>query len=375
MDIALGAFLAAGLVVITGRIDVDGADRLLDGVAYASLVIAGASIALRRRLPVVALIVSTAAVAVYSAGSYPGGPVFMVPLLAVYSVAASRPRRRSVPLVSVATLAVVGTGFLFDRSGGGSGLIALVYIGWTAAALLLGEAARARHEYVVGLEERARYVEESREQETRRRVAEERLRIARDVHDAVAHSLAGIALQAGVGGRLAARDPQQAQEALEGIRRASKDALRELRVTLDLMRSGDEVGLRDPAPGLADLDRLVSDAADNGMEVRMEVRGSPHPLPAAIELAAYRIVQESLTNVARHAGSPVATVTLAYDADGLEVEVIDDGQGVSTIKDQTGHGIAGMRERAAAVGGRLEAGPRPRGGFRVWTTLPTGESG
>ncbi len=248
-------------------------------------------------------------------------------------------------------------------------------MGWTAAALLLGEVARARHEYVVGVEERARYLDESREQETRRRIAEERLRIAQDVHDSVAHALAGIALRAGVGVRLGARDPQQAREALEGIRRASRDALRELRVTLDLMRAGDAEGLREPAPGLADLDGLVSDAADNGMEVRVEVRGRPHPLPAAIELAAYRIVQESLTNVARHAGAPAATVTLAYVAAGLEVEVVDEGQGVSTLGDQAGHGIAGMRERAAAVGGRLEAGARPTGGFRVWTKLPTGTPG
>jgi len=248
-------------------------------------------------------------------------------------------------------------------------------VGWTAAALLLGEIARARDEYVVGVEERARYLEESREREARRRIAEERLRIAQDVHDAVAHSLAGIAVRAGVGVRLRARHPQQAREALEGIRRASKDALRELRVTLDLMRAGDAEGLREPAPGPADLDRVVSDAADNGMEVRVEVHGHPHPLPAAIELAAYRIVQESLTNVARHAGLPAATVTLAYVAAGLEVEVVDEGQGVSPMGDQAGYGITGMRECAAAVGGRLETGARPQGGFRVWTKLPAGTPG
>jgi signal transduction histidine kinase len=373
VDVALGAFLATGLVVISRRIDVAQPEPLLDGVAYASLVIAGAAVSLRRRLPAVALIVSSAAVAVYSAGSYPGGPIFLVPFLPVYSVAATRPRRGSVPLVALATVLVVGTGLFFDRSGEGPGLIALVYVGWTSAAILLGEAARTRHEYVAGVEERARFVEENREQETRRRVAEERLRIARDVHDSVAHSLAGIALRAGVGARLGARDPQQSQEALHGIRRASTDALKELRVTLDLMRSGDEGEPREPAPRLADLDRLVSDAAGNGMQVRVEHRGDPRPLPAAIEVAAYRIVQESLTNVARHSGSSTATVTLVYDTDHFEVEVSDNGPGVGGArKDGIGHGIQGMEERAAAVGGRLEAGPRAQGGFRVWTRLPTG---
>jgi signal transduction histidine kinase len=222
------------------------------------------------------------------------------------------------------------------------------------------------------VEERARFVEENREQETRRRVAEERLRIARDVHDSVAHALAGIALRAGVGARLGARDPRQAQEALEGIRRASTDALKELRVTLDLMRTRGEEQPRELAPRLADLDGLVNEAVQNGMEVRVENRGDPRPLPAAIEVAAYRIVQESLTNVARHSGSSTATVTFAYDKDGFEVEVADNGRGLGgAANDGIGHGIQGMKERATALGGRLEAGPRAGGGFRVWTKLPT----
>jgi len=173
---------------------------------------------------------------------------------------------------------------------------------------------------------------------------------------------------------LGARDPEQARDALEGIRRASKDALTELRITLDLMRGMGGTGPREPARGLTDLDRLVSDAADNGMDVRVEVRGHPHPLPAAVELAAYRIVQESLTNVARHAGSPAATVTLGFVADAFEIEIVDKGRSVSFREEQSGHGIAGMKERAAAVGGRFEAGARPQGGFRVWTKLPAGNA-
>jgi signal transduction histidine kinase len=204
-DAAVGASVAAGLVVITSQIDVAEDERGLDAVAYACLVVAGTSLAFRRRLPGGALMMASAAVGVYAARDYAGGPIWVMPLVAVYSLACCWPRRSTVPVVAVALLTVLVPGLVFHRSGGGPGLIALVYVGWAAAALLLGEAARARHEHMAGLDERARYLEESREQEARRRVAEERLRIARDVHDVVAHALASIALQAGVGDRLAAR--------------------------------------------------------------------------------------------------------------------------------------------------------------------------
>jgi signal transduction histidine kinase len=374
-DAVLGVAVAAALVVITRQIDVAEDERLLDAVGYACLLVAGASLTVRRRLPALALMLASAAVGVYAARSYPGGPIFVTPLVGVYSVAGLWPRRRSVPLVAAATLAVLLPALVFDHSTEDSGLIALVYVGWVAVALLLGEAGRGRREYLVGLEERARYLEESREQEARRRVAEERLRIARDVHDVVAHALSSIALQAGVGTRLGAREPRQAQDALARIRRASTDALGELRRVLDLVRAEDAAEPRDPTPTLADLDGLVSNASGNGTEVLLLVRGDPRPLPAVLELAAYRIVQESLTNVVRHAGSPSATVTLSYGDAGLEVEVLDQGRGVPVAQPPAGHGITGMKERAAAVGGRLEAGAGPHGGYRVWARLPVDAPG
>src|SRR5215217_54637 len=371
-DAAVGASVAAALVVITSQIEVADDERGLDAVAYASLVVAGSSLALRRRLPAGALMMASAAVGVYAARDYPGGPIWVIPLLAVYSVAGCRPPRRTVPVVALALLTVLVPGLVFHGSGGGPGLIALVYVGWAAAALLLGEAARARHERVAALAERARYLEENREQEARRQVAEERLQTARDVHDVVAHSLASIALQAGVGTRLAARDPRQAQDALARIRRASTDALGELRVVLDLLRGEAAAEPRDRTPALADLNRLVIDAGGSGLDVRVEVRGRPRTLPAVVELAAYRILQESLTNVIRHAASSTATVTLTYVDSRLELEVRDQGGGGAGTEVQGGHGIRGMRERAAAVGGRLEAAPGPHGGFRVWAQLPAG---
>jgi signal transduction histidine kinase len=374
-DVALGAFVVAALVMITRGINAAEDERVLDPVGYACLVVAGAALALRRRLPAVALLLASAAVGVYGARSYPGGPIFVTPLVAVYSVAALLPRRRSIPAVAAATLIVLVPALVFDHSTDGSALIALVYVGWVAAALLLGEAGRARREYLVGLEERARYLEQSREQEARRRVVEERLRIARDVHDVAAHALSSIALQAGVGTRVGARAPQQAHDALARIRRASTDALDELRRVLDLMRTEDVAGTRESPPTLTELDDLLSSASGNGMEVRLQVRGDPHPLPAVLESAAYRIVQESLTNVVRHAGSPTATVTLAYLDAALELEVVDEGRGAPAADERAGHGIRGMQERAAAVGGRLEAGPGPQGGFRVWARLPMGAAG
>ncbi len=376
-DGATGVVVAATLVAITRRVDVvEGDDRLLDAVGYGCLALAGMSMVARRRVPAVALVVASVAVGVYTARGYPGGPVYAAPLVGAYAVASSRPRARAVPLVAGATAVVPLSGLASDP-GRVPWLLALVYVGWVAVATLLGEAERGRRVYFAGLKERARYLEETRETEARRRAAEERLRVARDVHDIVAHALAGIALQAGVGVRLAEADPRQAREALVGIRQASKDALAELRVTLDLTRGEQARGaeVRVPSPGVADLGRLVADAAAAGVEVCLEARGGRHPLPAAIEVAAYRIVQESLTNVARHADAPTATVTLTYLDGGLEVEVIDDGRGQAGVEGSGGHGIRGMRERAAAVGGRLETGSRPEGGFRVWAHLPTVAAG
>jgi signal transduction histidine kinase len=149
--------------------------------------------------------------------------------------------------------------------------------------------------------------------------------------------------------------------------------LGELRRVLDLMRADD--GARESPPNLADMDGLLSNASGNGTEVRVQVRGERHPLPAVLELAAYRIVQESLTNVVRHAESPTATVTLTYGRTDLEVEVLDRGPGLHVSGEPAGHGITGMKERAAAVGGRLEAGPGPQGGFRVWARLPVDAAG
>ena len=244
-------------------------------------------------------------------------------------------------------------------------------VGWAAAAWFWGDGVRTRRAYLAGLEERARYLEETREDEARRRVTHERLRIARDLHDVLAHSIASINVQAGSAVHVMDRRPEQAREALVAIKTASQEALDELRATITPLREVEDDLPRAPAPSLTRLEPLLETAARAGLPVEVGVRGEPRVIPTAVDVAGFRIVQESLTNVVRHAGARRATVTLDYGPAYVDLEVTDDGQGGNGVNGEPGHGIAGMRERAEATGGFVEAGPRFAGGFRVWARLPT----
>jgi signal transduction histidine kinase len=232
--------------------------------------------------------------------------------------------------------------------------------------VLLGgaEIVRVRRERVV---EAARIKEE----EALRRASEERLRIARDLHDALGHHLSLINVQAGVALHLNEELPDQARTSLTAIKQASKEALTELRSVLDILRQEGEPAPRSPTSTLARLDDLVSQAAAAGLEVRMVTEGQVRPLPFGVDVAAFRIVQEALTNVTRHAGEATATVRVSYGERELSLQIDDDGRGPATDGARgTGKGIMGMRERAGALGGELQAGPRPEGGFRVQARLP-----
>jgi signal transduction histidine kinase len=205
----------------------------------------------------------------------------------------------------------------------------------------------------------------------------ERLRIARELHDVVAYSFATISLQAGVGAHVADTRPDKAAEALRIIKEISGDASRELRAILGILRRADG-GDGDPlGHGLAEIERLAATTTDAGLTTSVTVSGRARPLPPALDRAAYRIVQEALTNALRHAGPAAASISLVYEPDRLVLDIADDGQGSSANSDDPmpgfGHGIAGMRERALAVGGELEAAPQPAGGFRVRATLPLEE--
>ncbi|MFC5922557.1 sensor histidine kinase [Micromonospora vulcania] len=273
------------------------------------------------------------------------------------AIAASRPRRVSVPTAVVVLAVQVAAGFLslaFDPLN--RAVFSLLAV---TAAWVVGDSIQARR----------RHAEALRTHAAAEAVTAERLRIARELHDMVAHSIGVIAIQAGVGARVIDTQPAQARAALVTIETTSRETLAGLRRTLGALRrpQGESASLA-PTPGLADLDRLVAATADAGVTVRLQRRGGSAALPAEVDLAAYRIVQEALTNVVRHAGAADCRVTVERRADELDVEVLDDGPGGPVGDD--GHGIVGMRERVALLGGRFEAGPRPEGGFRVAARLP-----
>lgn len=285
-----------------------------------------------------------------------------------------RTDRRTTWTTAAATAAVlVGAALLFTP---GSWLEPekAVMLAWTALAAAIGDAVRSRHAYVAAVEERAEHAERTREQEAQQRVAAERVRIARELHDVVAHHIALINAQAGVAVHLAERQPEQTLAALENIRDTSRSALDELRATVGLLRQTDDPAApRDPMPGLTQLPDLLASFEGAGLAVRHSQRGISEPLAPAVDLAAYRIVQEALTNVHKHAGADHARLFLHYRPEWLTITVEDDGCVGPYHREPhqgTGHGLIGMRERAAIVGGTLYAGACPQGGFAVTADLP-----
>jgi signal transduction histidine kinase len=388
VDVAVAALVSAVLVVAMSAIEADADTRTYDAFAAALTAVAGGVLALHRRAPLVVLAVTTAALTVYSLREYVGGPVYLTWIAAIFAVSVARgPERAWIP-AAASTMVIVATAFHGPRKVGenleASTVVAMLFVSWAVGALLLAGSVRGRHAERAALEERARRLAETREEEARRRVTEERLRIARDIHDSVAHSLASISVQAGVGAHVLAERPDDARDALRAVKRASGDALSELRATLSMLRSGEGAGdgapgsgsgseSRRPAAGLDLLPSLVESSRTAGLPVEVVVSGDARPLPPAVDAAAFRIVQESLTNVIRHAGAATATVAVRHREGGVEIEVTDDGRGATggdSAGDGGGHGLAGMRERVALLGGELAAGPRSSGGFRVRATLP-----
>jgi signal transduction histidine kinase len=363
-------------VVTAGVSDTAGIGRTpwrpLDALGYLLLTIGPLALVFRRRWPLGVLVAVEATSLAYSARTYPEGGTGLTVFVALYTVAVVVDRRRLVVLataVSVA-LAVAMEVFLYGSTmiEGEPVYVAIVML----SATWLGEAVRNRRAYVAELRDRAERAERTREEEARRRVDEERMRIARELHDVVSHSIGVISVQAGVAAHLLERRPDKAGAALATIRHASDEALGELHAMLGVLRQPDGRAPLAPAPGLAQLDALVAQAEGAGLRVEVAVQGEAAHLPPAVDLACYRIVQESLTNVVRHAGASHATVTVTADGDALVVEVTDDGTGAPASGNGSRQGIVGMQERARALGGTLQAGPRPEGGFRVSARLPAG---
>jgi signal transduction histidine kinase len=360
-DALAGVAIAVVLVAITV---LGFRDQGIDPIAYPCCAVAGLAFAVRRRLPVVTFALVIAALTVYGATGQPGGPVYGTSFLAALNLAVLRPMRTWLPWTVAAAVGI----FAGNWAGHGFSVhlmpVALLLL---VVPKLAGDAVRARRLRVETLEARVSLAE----QETLRRVAEERLRIAREVHDVVGHGLATITLRAGVAERLADRDPAEVRESLQAIRKVSKDSLAELGALLGVLRGDghDDAG-RAPTPDLQALPRLVDGLREAGMDVALDVDTSGGAVPEVVAAAGYRIVQEALTNVARHAGPDASAHVRLTRRDGVvEVEVRDDGHGaIGPVR--PGGGLVGMRERAAALGGRFEAGGAPAGGFRVWASLP-----
>jgi signal transduction histidine kinase len=272
-------------------------------------------------------------------------------------------------------VAAVWSGGLAELAGNPVGS-PFLEMAWPAVPLLLGEVVRGRRELLAAYVERAERAEAEREREGRRRAEEERLRIARELHDVVAHTLVAVNVHMNVASQAFGSHPDAAERALAQARASSKEALSELRAAVAVLRDDPGGGApTEPAPGLGRVRELVVGAARAGLDARLDDRTGGGPVPAGVGLAAYRIVQESLANVQRHARAGGVTVTLDRAQEALVVEVADDGVGPPPADGRAatgGFGLVGMAERAAALGGRLDHGPRPGGGFLVRATLPTG---
>ncbi|MFE9426901.1 sensor histidine kinase [Kitasatospora sp. NPDC006697] len=298
-----------------------------------------------------------------------GAPANAATMFALYSVAVQTDRETAWRTGAGAAGILLVTGLVF-RPGLAPLPENLAVIGWSSAAVALGDAIRSRRELLDSYRERAERAERTKEAEAQRRVTEERIRIARELHDVVAHHITLVNAQAGVAHHLMGSDPEHAYQALERIRDTSRTALDELRATVGLLRGRDDgEEPREPAPGLAELPALLDSFRHAGLAVELRQDGPPAEPAQLTALTAYRIIQEALTNTHKHAGAGSALVELANGGGVLAVTVTDDGTGRGGGAG-TGHGMIGMYERARSAGGTLTAGPRPGGGFRVHAELP-----
>lgn len=332
-------------------------------------------LAWRRRAPLEILVALAIANVIYAALGYPEGPSGLALLVALFGIATADAARRS--LVGFAVAVVAGEVLaLVPDAAGQRAENGLFWVVLCIAAWSLGAQVRHRRLRRAAQEERAEQERRERELVAERRVAEERLRIARELHDVVAHGLSVMVVQAGAARTVLAADPARAEGALRTVEETGRDALTEMRRLLGLLREGSSEGATGtaPVPGVADIPELVRASEANGVPTTLVVEGDPGEPPAAAGLTAYRIVQEALTNVRRHAGPGArATVRLVHGRDAIEVTVEDDGAGPrGGIR--PGHGLTGMRERAASLGGELEVGPREGGGLRVRARLPLVEA-
>ncbi|MFI6500238.1 histidine kinase [Nonomuraea typhae] len=335
----------------------NGLDVLLPALSSVALV-------LRRRFPVAALLIIAVCTAIYYPYATLDGPMLVVFLVALYSAG---DQGHVIPAVATgaALLLAMGLGETGEVRHVDDTQFAMIG-GWVVAAVAFGGVTMNRRAYQREAEQRALDAEHTKEEEARRRETEERLRIARELHDVLGHNISMINVQAGAALHGLKKRPEDAEAALRAIKETSKETLRQLRTTLGVLRQVDEAAPTAPADSLSRLDELVQ---RSGLRVNLLVEGTPAELPAPVDLAAARIIQESLANVSRHSGTDQATVAVTHESGNIVIRVEDDGPGAA-YSEGSGFGVQGMRERATALGGTLEAGPRPQGGFSVEANLP-----
>lgn len=362
------ALLVAALVV-SGQVQVWTAEWQGGNAVNAVLVAAAtAPLLARRRQPLIVLaVVAVASWLQYRVDGDLAQPFFAM-VLATYSVGAHAPRSRALVglATTMATLLAIDVPRLRDGEPLDDVLPAWVAL---AAVWAFGRWMRSRRAELHRLAEESEALAAASAVETREAVAAERARLARELHDLVAHSMGIIVIQAQAAQRVLPSDTRSADQALRAIEHSGRQGMAEMRRLLGVLVGTDEAP-HEPQPGLRDLDALVTRVREAGLSVEVCVEGTPRPLPPGVDLSTYRIVQEALTNVLRHAGPSTATLRLRYAADEIEVEVVDDGAGTEPAGPTAGRGLIGMRERVAVFSGRLATGPRAGGGWRVHAVLP-----
>ncbi|MET9527076.1 sensor histidine kinase [Streptomyces coeruleorubidus] len=377
---------AFAFCLLGGVMQVDDTLSAPRATAYVIAVVSCAVLPVRHRAPLAALAATTAVGVLVPPLGLLLTPLIVAPAVITaysYSLAARTERRAAGAVLLTSAVLVASIPLFGDLSWKDASRMGVVAV-FPLVAGVLGHSVRNRRAYLAAVEERARRAEESRDSEARRRVAEERLRIARELHDLVAHQITLANAQATVAAHLFDARPEQTRKSLEELVGTTADALDDLRATVGLLRqAGDAPASAEPAPGLSRLPALLDSFRRAGLVVSVHQEGTARPLPPGVDLTAYRIVQEALTNVTKHAGTGSARVHLAWNRDRVTITVADDGESArtappvstgpsaSTAADRPpGYGLIGMRERATAVGGHLSAGRRPEGGFLVSTRLP-----
>jgi signal transduction histidine kinase len=378
VDLAVAALVGVFSVfdVATAAAEDVPGERPADALAYVLVVAASVSLVWRRRAPVVVLAFVTAVLVTFWLRDH-GAFLAVLGLPALYAVAAhSEHRRRAwwAVTLSCVSLMLAASISLLDTADGFAYFTAISMAAFLIGAIAVGVVMRNRERIFVDTERRAAAAEADRLAEAERAVVRERGRIAREMHDVVAHSMSVVAVQAAAGREIVHADPDKAAEVFARIEAVGRESLMELRRMLGVLRdSGAEDASLAPQPGIVDIATAVTDSSAIGVATELVMEGSERPLAPGIELTAYRIVQEALTNVRKHAGrSACAIVRLSYDPDRLVVEVTDDGRGAATSLAGvgTGNGLIGMRERVEIYGGELTSGPRPGGGYAVRAVLP-----